>query len=174
MKTTLAPTAMLAASLGGVVWVRIGCKGSVDCSRDLRQFVELMITRGQPKIVIDLENCPGMDSTFMGTLAGMSLRLRQVQGGCLDIVNPGERNLQSLHELGLDHILNVDCSGSLWARERQMLEEQLQEPVPAAPTDEEARRATMTEAHETLCEVNCDNVNRFRDVLELLRESRPE
>jgi anti-anti-sigma regulatory factor len=174
MKTTLAPTAMLAASLGGVVWIQIRCKGSVDSSRDLRQFIELMVAKGQQKIVIDLDHCPGMDSTFMGTLAGISLRLRQVQGGCLDVVNPGERNLQSLRELGLDHILNVDCSGSLWIRERQMLEEQLQQPLPPMPADEDVRRAIMTEAHETLCQVNCDNIPRFRDVLELLRESRPE
>ncbi|RFC46019.1 MAG: Anti-anti-sigma regulatory factor (antagonist of anti-sigma factor) [Verrucomicrobia bacterium] len=174
MNPSLAPTAMLAALLGGVVWVRIQCKGSVDCSRDLRQFVDLMVAQGQPKIVIDLGSCPGMDSTFMGTLAGMALRLRQVQGGCLDIVNPGDRNLQSLHELGLDRILNVDSSGSLWARERQMLEEQPQEPVPAAPIDPQSRRVTVTEAHETLCQVHRENIPRFRNVLEILRQSLAE
>jgi len=115
-----------------------------------------------------------MDSTFMGTLAGISLRLRQVTGGSLDILNPGERNLQSLRELGLDHILSVDCNGSLWTRERQMLNEIVTEPVQASPADERARHATMTEAHEMLCQVNSENIPRFRDVLELLRESRPE
>jgi anti-anti-sigma regulatory factor len=174
MNPALAPTAMMAALLGGVVWVRIHSKGSVDCSRDLRQFVDLMIARGQPKIVIDLGDCPGMDSTFMGTLAGMSLRLRKVQGGGLDIVNPGERNLQSFHELGLDRILNVDCNGNLWARERQQLAEQPQEPVPSAPADPQARRLAVTEAHETLCQVHRDNIPRFRNVLEILRQSLSE
>lgn len=174
MNTTLAPTAMLAALLGGIVWVRIQCKGSVDCSSGLRQFVDLMVAEGHPKIVIDLANCPGMDSTFMGTLAGLSLRLRKIQGGCLDVVNPGERNLQSLAELGLDRIVNVDCSGSLWARERQMLAEQPEEPVPSAPIDDQSRRKTMTEAHETLCQVDRENIPRFRNVLEILRQPRSE
>jgi len=102
MKTTLAPSTIMAGFLRQLVWIRIGCKGSVDCSHELRQFIELMVTEGHHKMVIDLDNCPGMDSTFMGTLAGISLRLRQVPGGSLDIVNAGERNLQSLRELGLD------------------------------------------------------------------------
>jgi len=174
MKPALAPSTIMIGFLGQLVWIRIGCKGSVDCSHELRQFIELMVTEGRHKMVIDLDSCPGMDSTFMGTLAGISLRLRQVPGGSLDIVNAGERNLQSLRELGLDHILNVDCNGSLWAKERQMMGESLQEPLPLAPADEQSRRVTMTEAHEALCQVNRENIPRFRDVLELLRESRPE
>jgi anti-anti-sigma regulatory factor len=174
MKSTLAPSTIFAGFLRHVVWIRIECKGSVDCSHDLRQFIELMVSQGRPKMVIDLDHCPGMDSTFMGTLAGIALRLRQVPGGSLDILNPGERNLQSLRELGLDHILSVDCTGTLWLSERQMMNDATSEPVQVPPADEKARHATMTEAHETLCQVNSENIPRFRDVLELLKESRPE
>ena len=154
MKSPLAPSTIFAGFLRQLVWIRIGCRGSIDCSHELRQFIELMVARGHRKMVIDLDKCPGMDSTFMGTLAGISLRLRQVPDASLDILNPGERNLQSLCELGLDHILSVDCNGSLWARERQMVEEILQQPIEVPQLDERTRQATMTEAHETLCQVN--------------------
>jgi anti-anti-sigma regulatory factor len=157
-----------------LVWIRIECKGSVDCSNDLRRFIELMIRQGRTKMVIDLNHCPSMDSTFMGTLAGLALRLRKVQDGSLDILNPSERNLQSLRELGLDRILSVDCSGSLWVRERELMHDAAVEPVEPAPADEKALHETMTEAHEALCQANSENIPRFRDVLELLRESQPE
>ena len=55
-----------------------------------------------PGFVIDLEACEGMDSTFMGFLAGLNARMRR-RGGWVHIARPGPRNLRSLERI-LDKI----------------------------------------------------------------------
>jgi len=59
---------------------------------------------------VDLCNCPVMDSTFMGTLAGISLWLGELGESCLSVVNLNERNAESLCSLGLDQLFKVRVS----------------------------------------------------------------
>ena len=63
---------------------------------------------GTRHIVVDLETCPTMDSTFMGTLTGIAIRLMDHPGGRLQVVNVNDRNRQLLGNLGLDLIFEVD------------------------------------------------------------------
>ena len=90
-----------------VVWVRVEGKGSSTNSTALRDFAKEMIHRGAREFIVDLRNCPVMDSTFMGTLAAISLWLRELGEGCLSVVNLNERNAESLCSLGLDQLFNV-------------------------------------------------------------------
>ncbi len=156
-----------------VVWIKVRTKGSVQCSPGLRAFIDQLITTGHSHVIIDLEDCPGMDSTFMGTLTGISLKLRKQPGGTLDILNAGDRNLQSLRELGLDHVLSVDINGCLWPKERRLVSDNVTVRVPSPPVDSRTCRDVVADAHEALCEVNAENIPRFRDVLEFLSESPP-
>jgi anti-anti-sigma regulatory factor len=73
-------------------------------STALRDFAREMIHRGARGFIVDLRNCLMMDSTFMGTLAGISLRLRELDEGCLWVVNLNERNAESLRSWGLDQL----------------------------------------------------------------------
>jgi len=70
----------------------------------MRDFAKEMIHRGARELIVDLCNCPGMDSTFMGALAGISLWLGELGEGCLSVVNLNERNAESLCSLGLDRV----------------------------------------------------------------------
>ena len=69
----------------GYVWVRINGKGSFNSSPPLKGFVERRIESGETRFVIDLGDCPAMDSTFMGTLAGLAMRLAKSSGGRLQL-----------------------------------------------------------------------------------------
>jgi len=51
---------------------------------------------------VDVRNCPVMDSTFMGTLAGIALRLREIGQGALHVTHLNNRNSDLLRNLGLD------------------------------------------------------------------------
>src|SRR6202162_5795264 len=93
-----------------IVWVRVEGKGSSTNSTALRDFAKEMIHRGAREFIVDLCNCPVMDSTFMGTLAGISLWLRELGESCLSVVNLNERNAESLCSLGLDQLFNVRVS----------------------------------------------------------------
>src|SRR3954447_599569 len=87
-----------------VIWVRVEGKGSFLNSTGLKDFAKEMINRGFREFVVDLKNCPVMDSTFMGTLAGIALRLREIGQGQLRVINLNERNRDLLANLGLDQL----------------------------------------------------------------------
>src|SRR5260221_11734317 len=90
-----------------IVWVRLEGNGSSTHSTALRDFAKQIIHRGAREFIVDLCNCPVMDSTFMGTLAGISLWLGELGEGCLSVVNLKERNAESLCSLGLDQLFNA-------------------------------------------------------------------
>src|SRR5580700_4541472 len=87
-----------------IVWVRVEGNGSSTNSTALKDFAKEMIHRGAREFIVDLSNCQMMDSTFMGTLAGISLRLGELGEGCLSVVNLNERNAESLCGLGLTQL----------------------------------------------------------------------
>src|ERR1700726_4444682 len=79
-----------------IVWVRVEGNGSSTNSTALRDFAKEMSHRGAREFIVDLCNCPVMDSTFMGTLAAISLWLGELGERCLSVVNLNERNEESL------------------------------------------------------------------------------
>ena len=143
-----------------IVLVRIEGKGSLENSTALKDFCKEMIHRGAREFILDLCNCPMMDSTFMGTLAAISLWLHELGEGCLSVVNINERNTESLLSLGLDQLLNVRVSA---IREGQAL------PIPLKE-DHTTRAQTMLEAHEALIKTAPENLSKFKDLIQYLKE----
>src|SRR5882757_9706532 len=90
------------------VWVQVQGKGSFQNSPGLKEFSREMIQRGHREFGIDLGDCPTMDSTFMATLAGVALRLRDLGKGELRVVNANARNAELLMGLGLDQVMVLD------------------------------------------------------------------
>ena len=158
---------MLFASLPNVVWIRIDGKGSFEISGQLRDFVARKIEFGSVQFVIDLDRCPGMDSTFMGTLLGISQDVAVVEKGLLDVVNANGRNVQLLKNLGLTSILSLDEKAERWITERQQLGQELS-PCDSVPLDKEATAIIMLEAHKALANAQPENAARFEDVIHFL------
>jgi anti-sigma B factor antagonist len=148
-----------------IVWVRVEGKGSFLNSPGVKDFAKEMINRGHREFVVDLRNCPVMDSTFMGTLAGVALRLRELGQGHLHVINLNERNHALLSNLGLDHLFAIDMPPVKTADEPagKALDD-----APAA--DRAAQAETMLEAHEALVEASPENLTKFKDVLEYLKQ----
>ena len=144
-----------------IVWIRVEGNGSFTNSRALRDFAKEVILRGAREFIVDLCNCPAMDSTFMGTLAGISLRLREIGEGYLSVVNPNERNAESLCSLGLDQLFSVRVSAI--KKDGDALPISLE-------NDRGARAETILEAHEALIKTAPENLPKFRDVIQYLEE----
>src|SRR5205823_13344365 len=96
---------------GPAVWVKVEGKGSFLNSGSFKEFAREMVDRGYRKFVIDLAKCVMMDSTFMGTMAGVALRLKELGRGHLSVVHCGERSRELLFGLGLDQIFNIYSNG---------------------------------------------------------------
>ena len=154
---------------GSCVWVRVAGRGSFLNSGSLKEFAREMVNRGYREFVFDLQDCVMMDSTFMGTMAGMALRLKELGQGRLHVIHCGERSLELLSGLGLDQILDIQTSGTS-APECEELTEAKDKPAEGSADAKREQAGTMLEAHEALCKAAPENLTRFKDVLEYLKQ----
>jgi anti-anti-sigma regulatory factor len=147
--------------------VKIEGKGSFLNSGNLKEFSREMLDRGYREFVVDLADCAMMDSTFMGTMASVALRLKELGHGHLHIIHCGNRSQELLSGLGLDQIFDIRTNGER-PPECEELERSGTHQLPATQKKEQAE--TMLEAHEALCEAAPENIFRFKDVLDFLRQ----
>jgi anti-anti-sigma regulatory factor len=156
-----AESQILVSCADRMVWVRVVGNGSSTNSTGPKDFAKEMIHRGACEFIVDLCNCPTMDSMFMGALAGISLWLRELGEGCLSVVNLNRRNAESLCSLGLNQLSNVSVSAI--KKDGQTF---------AIPLDDNrtTRAQTMVEAHEALTKAVPENLPNFKDVIEYLKE----
>ena len=152
---------------GPTVWVKVEGKGSFLNCGSLKEFAREMLDRGYREFVVDLADCAMMDSTFMGTMASVALRLKELGHGHLHIVHCGNRSQELLSGLGLDQIFDIHGNGAR-APECESLERSGKLQSPEVKKKEQAE--TMLEAHEALCEAAPENLFRFKDVLDFLRQ----
>src|SRR5207247_9299692 len=136
-------SSILVGISGPTVWVRVEGKGSFLNSVKLKEFARRMLDRGYREFVVDLAHCAMMDSTFMGRVASVALRLKELGQGHLHVVRCGNRSRELLSGLGLDHIFDIRAIGAI-APQRGALER--------AETSGEARKGDQAgarrEGHE--------------------------
>jgi anti-anti-sigma regulatory factor len=151
--------------------VRVDGRGSFKVSTSLKEFGQVALQAGATTAVLDMGRCIGMDSTFMGVLAGWATRLRQRPGGRLALINLSPRTRSLVATLGLDQIVQAYEAGPL--PDDLHAAAALSEGLAALEPREESRATTtetMIEAHENLVQLSPENLPRFKDVLIYLRE----
>ena len=153
---------------GPVVWVRVAGRGSFLESGSLKEFGREMVNRGYREFVFDLEECAMMDSTFMGTMAGMALRLKELGQGRLRVIHCSARSRDLLSGLGLDQIFDIQANGADAPKCEELAKTKRNAAEKAAAKRDQT--STMLEAHEALCQAQPENLTRFKDVLEYLKQ----
>ncbi|HEV2804853.1 MAG TPA: STAS domain-containing protein [Chthoniobacterales bacterium] len=151
---------------GDAVWVKVEGKGSFLNSGNLKEFTREMVNRGYREFVVDLENCAMMDSTFMGTMAGVALRLKELGHGHLHVVHCGERSRNLLMGLGLDQIFDIHSNGNA-APACELLKG---DPGNGSTEEKKQINVDMLDAHQALCDAVPQNFSRFKDVLDYLKQ----
>ena len=160
---SLHPTIFADTESGPEVWIRVEGRGSFENSPALREFSRKLIEEGRRKFVVDLKSCPAMDSTFMGTLAGLAIRLRDAGAGELWVVNRNERNAELLAGLGLDPLFSDKPLSTVLAEEcKEAIHHR---------ADKASTREAMHEAHVACIAVDPRNADKFKDVIEHLKAS---
>lgn len=157
------------------LWIRCSNRGCFINSPALKSIADKYLEKGGKDIIIDLEICPGVDSTFMGTLAGLSRRCMAV-GGSVQIASPTARTRDAMESLGLDMLVDLDPPGAPW---QTNLDERraILNGKGAKPTGEDEhelsemeRTRHVLEAHNTLRAMNKKNDETFGYVCETLEE----
>lgn len=137
-------------------------------SPSIKAAVEAEVGKGIREIYFDLEGCTGMDSTFMGMLAGVSMHLRKNGGGTLTIVEPGDKSQASLEELGLSQLMEINPTEGAWIGKLTQIRSGF---VSLDAQSDPGKEGHILECHENLCEADDENNDRFKSVLEVLKAS---
>jgi anti-anti-sigma regulatory factor len=148
-------------------------RGTFQNSQPLRQFALEKVDQGQEEFVVDLGLCQGMDSTFLGVLAGIGLRLGQNgRAAPVHVINIGPRNMESLQTLGLDRLFTMNSG------EPPPLTEDDYHILPdtdltqlARPPGKDETADLMIEAHTNLIRADERNASRFKELTRFLRQS---
>lgn len=145
--------------------VRVRGRASFQNSQLIRDYVQQSVREGRRRFIFDFTDCTGMDSTFLGVLAGAALDLRKaVPTGTLVLCRLGQRNLELVRNLGLHRLAAVVTGEDLAELQRQG-GEALQGPK---LTENEAARLVL-KAHLDLVEADEANRSKFQDVISLLK-----
>ncbi len=161
---------LTAAYIDQTAVIRVEGRGSFRISPPMKQFIHRVIeSKSANRILIDMSDCNGMDSTFMGVLAGLSHYVKDKPDVALKLINLSAKNQKLLITLGVDRV--VDYSLSTTGDERELIAHpgtDLQTLEPDFADKLEAAKTTL-EAHETLVDINPENFAKFESVLELLQ-----
>lgn len=136
----------------------------------MKAFADERIGAGEKCLVVDLEACTGMDSTFMGTLAGMATKLSAIDGGGLQIASADERNRRSLEDLGLDFLMEIDPPNAVWQNKLDSTRSELKPIGAAQKSDPRASGLHVLEAHRKLSALNEKNEQAFSAVVSMLEK----
>lgn len=135
----------------------------------VKEFGEARIRAGTVRLVIDLEACTGMDSTFMGTLAGLASRISEI-GGKVQVTGADDKIVNSLEDLGLDFLMEINPEDSMWSGLVEKARDLLKVKVAGMKAGTVLHSRHVLEAHEILSEANEGNKKKFAGVIKLLGE----
>ncbi|MGJ8638353.1 MAG: STAS domain-containing protein [Opitutaceae bacterium] len=153
------PTFLVSAYSEPVIIKITGKANYLNCNT-FREFIEKMRADGKTQFVLDFTNCKGMDSTFLGILAGTALELKKLTPpGVFVVCNLGERNNELICNLGLQNLLTIgDDLPKAEDAEFSKLD-----------NVEVSDARTVLDAHENLVKADDQNAAKFQDVISFLR-----
>lgn len=155
------------------VVVKILGKASFMNSAPLKSLFDRLAGQDRRRFVIDFQKCTGMDSTFLGILAGLGIAMMKLDPpGKVVLCRLSKRNAELIQNLGLHQLLVVDDGFDLAeVQDDAGLEGLIADP--ANRTEIENARLVL-EAHENLVAVDASNQTKFQDVIAFLRNQLDE
>jgi len=161
---------LTAAYIDQTAVIRVDGRGSFRIGPPMKQFIHQVVeSKLANRILIDMSDCIGMDSTFMGVLAGLSYFIKDKSGVSLKLINLSPKNQNLLITLGVDRVVDYSLSATTGEETLVVGQGKNLQSLEAGFMDKlEAAKETL-EAHETLANINLENQVRFKSVLELLQ-----
>ncbi|QXD22870.1 STAS domain-containing protein [Opitutia bacterium ISCC 51] len=137
----------------------------LNCS-PLRTFFRNMVAKGNHEFSLDFAQCEGMDSTFLGILAGLAIDTQRSEPqGSVTLTGLGERNLELVKNLGLHRIVNIVENSS---DQTEKISDGAEGLSCEAQTEEE-KKEMLIGAHEDLVKIDETNLAKFQDLLTFLK-----
>jgi anti-anti-sigma regulatory factor len=162
------PAKLMVAVFATTVCIKINGRADFTLSMDLKKLIGEFWTKGYNHFIFELQDCLTMDSTFLGVLSGIGLKFsggENVQVGApLELFNPNSRIAETLENLGVVDLFSVKHGSPPVSG--------LFEPLPQTSGSTQAELTqNCLEAHETLIAIHPENVQKFKDVTQLLSDN---
>lgn len=141
-------------------FIRVLNKASYLNCGPLRDFIENRLNSGQVNFVVDFVDCKSMDSTFLGIMVKIAIRVKD--RGSLSLVNLRDRNLETVQHLGIHKIASI-CSMKI-----ECLKD-LRDVASKSASDD-----IIYSAHKSLMELNDKNQKIFCDVVQFLEHKKED
>jgi anti-sigma B factor antagonist len=159
---------LLVRTEGDSACIRIIGRANFTSSVDFRTLVNQLCESGCKCFLLDLSECTLMDSTFLGLLASLGVKLNGGNGngtsGGIELFNPSPRITELLETLGVLNLFNITQGSALSAAAGEAVPQ-----AASSPSKAEVTR-TCIEAHQALMALNPANEARFKDVTRFLAE----
>ncbi len=156
---------LMVSTLENLACIKVIGRANFAVSVNFKRLVQGLSEKGIQFLVIDLAECTAMDSTFLGDLAGLGLKL---QGVCppgksaIRLLNTPDSVRDSIESLGIDRLF-------------QMIERNEAQPgtfkeVSLDPVSRTENTRNCLEAHRLLMDLDPNNVGKFKDVTAFLEQ----
>ena len=142
----------------GVAYLDIAGRANYLNCKQVGEFFEMALRRGSKKFFLNFAQCKGMDSTFMGMIASLALKL--IKQGCPDSVvlcSLEGRNLELIENLGLESLVKIQDAPEMFFP-REFL------------GSETATKEEILDSHKSLIAANPANAKDFEDVVSFMQK----
>lgn len=156
---------------GDTAFIKVEGRGTYNVAPELKKFCFDQISRGVCNVILDMHDCETMDSTFMGVMAGIAMRLRDLSEHTFMVINLTTKTKELLEVLGLTNL--IDCylekevvnevSKKLSNQENFEGGEELN-----TAKDKAVTARVMLKAHQDLIKANNSNKLKFENVINYL------
>jgi len=161
--------AVLAAIHKGAALVQVKGRGSFKVGPALKEFAATALTNGCRVFVFDMNDCTGMDSTFMGVLAGIAMKVKNEPGARIALINMSPKTQNLLETLGVTRLVEIHAAGDTSDDVKSLFAGLVgAEALSSAIEDRKLTLETMLAAHEDLVKVSPDNLPKFKSVMAYL------
>jgi len=162
---------LTAAYINQTAVIRVNGRGSFKISPPMKQFIHQVIdTHSADHILIDMLDCKGMDSTFMGVVAGLSCFIKSKPDYSFKLINLSDKNRKLLTTLGVDRVVEYSMTATLEEKDLMNHQPTGLQALDADLSDKLDAATTTLEAHATLVDINPENFDKFKSVIELLQD----
>ena len=151
-------------------WIRIIGQGNCRISPSFKALFLDLTDRGSNHFVLDLEDCQGVDSTFIGVMAKLATQIKSSSKSSQFLIREAnERVTKSISSLGIE-ALNQFVTAQKTPPPGDAIFHAFDKKTDSSIDSKIDVCKTSLEAHTTLCDLNEDNKKKFQHVLDFLND----
>jgi anti-sigma B factor antagonist len=157
-------------SIGGIqaacsnqqTYFRVSGLANMEVANPLEAFSNSVLKQGYRTFYVDLEDCHGMDSTFMGVLIGIATYDDHVHPPSVKVLHANSHNIKLMKALGVTEVVEVVT------KKRDLSKPLRTCSLVDLKSSSENKISLIWKAHENLAKLSKSNREKFEPFFELL------